>query len=549
MASAVAVAGVLVGVPAQAQVVPASGPGVLISEVASGGPGNAENFIEIANFGAEAADIGGWRIFRCGQQGDAYGPQAVVPEGTTLAPGQQYTAVRAGGNLEAQGIGDVSYDTSLHSFGFGAYLEDDAYNVVDRVGFYHQSVDSSCKNPVGLQNVASWALGQSHQRAGVTGDVMQDWIVAERTPGAPNAAEPQDVLRRGDIKISEFAPGGPGGYTDDFIELANYGADPVDVSGWKVWRCGDNAQTYGQSGGLQAGTTIQPGETYTLVRSGSASTVPAEHRDLTYGTSVHWIDSGAMVLTPDDEIVDRFSTYRDRMSPCTDGAAQPSTLDVLSGESYQRVSDTHDNSVDFVAGVRTPGAVSSTIDPVDRTPSPYAGTVELSEIVGAGPGGTNDEFFEFVNRGTEPVSLAGWSVFRCEGTGRIAPGPQIADLGDIVLAPGDVYVGAPSGASAEVLAQADGLYGTGLNQTDGYGIRIVDAAGRMVDGVGVYNSVPLRHCGEGYALRATTKDDQGESWQRARSTGVDGDDFVKAARTPGAHVDLEWLDETAPLPG
>jgi choline dehydrogenase-like flavoprotein len=54
-----------------------SGPDVRISELTNGGPGgHLDNFIEIANFGDEVADLEGWRIFRCAATGSrVYDPQ------------------------------------------------------------------------------------------------------------------------------------------------------------------------------------------------------------------------------------------------------------------------------------------------------------------------------------------------------------------------------------------------------------------------------------------------------------------------------------------
>ncbi|GMA31540.1 lamin tail domain-containing protein [Litorihabitans aurantiacus] len=546
-----AAAPAVVAAPADGTVAAAPVTGVLISEVASGGPsGGSDNFIEIANFGEADVDVSGWRVFRCGQAGDAYGPQAVAPAGIVLAPGERWTAVREGSALAAAGVGDATYGTSLHSFGFGAYLETAEFDVVDRVGFYHPSVDTECANPVALQNVASWAHGESHQRVALTGDITRDWAVAPRTPAQPNAAQGQDLTVVSDVVITEFAPGGPGGYNDDFIEIANLGTGAVDVSDWKVWRCGDNAQSYVQSAGLPAGTVLDPGEVFTLVRSGTSSTVPAAERDLTYGTSVHWINSGAMLLTPDLRIADRFAMYRDRMSPCTDGEALPMDLDVLAGESYQRTSVGGTSASDFTPGLRTPGTdpTAEAVVAVDRDVSPHRGAVEVSELVAAGPAGGSDDFVELVNRSDAPVDTTGWSLLRCEGDGRLSPGAQVADLGR-VLEPGGVYLAAAQGAPASLRELADATYATSMNETDGYGALVLDAQGRVVDGVAVWDTIAFTPCAFGYSIQNTTRNDLGESHQRARSTGVNGDDFVKAPRTPGVDEPPVWEDPTVPRPG
>ncbi|GAB3045022.1 lamin tail domain-containing protein [Sediminivirga luteola] len=536
-----------------------SGPldGVLVSEVANGGPGGGvENFIELTNYGSEPEDISGWRIYRCGQSGDGYGPQVIVPEGTSLAPGEQYTVVRQGSPFENEPFADATYDVTLHSFGFGAWIMDAEEQTRDRIGRYHESIHSQCGNPGGfdtLQDQVSWAHAESIQRVDTTGDIHRDWIVGERTPGAPNTTEPSvitaDRAEVGDILITEYAPGGPGGYNEDFIELANAGETAVDISGWKVWRCGDNSQTYSQSDGLPAGSVLQPGETFLLARSGSSI---AGEADVTYGTSVHWINSGAMVLTPDEKIVDRMSMYGDhRVSPCTDGTPKAYDINVLTGESYQRVSDTGDNAADFVAALRTPGEwpAPEDLEPVEVPASAHAGEVWITELIADGPAGGSDEFIEITNTGSAPVDTSGWSLYRCEGTGRMAPSPQIADLG-VTLQPGQTYLAAPASAPAALRELADGTYATGLNHADGYGAVLFDQERARVDGVGVYDTIPVEHCGTGLTLQNNVRADEGLTYQRAVFDGEDSyHEFVKAERTPGEYVEHEWRDETVPLPG
>lgn len=529
--------------PAQAAPTPAPTPGVLISEVASGGPtGSSDNFIEIANFGDAAVDVGGWRIFRCGQSGDAYGPQAVIPAGTTLAPGQQFTAVRSGSALAAAGVGDAVYDTSLHSFGFGAYLETAENAVVDRVGFYAPGIDSQCQNPTTIQRSASWLHGESHQRVAATGALETDWITAPRTPAAANATAPSDIRRPGDIRVSEFAPGGPAG-NDDFIEIANYGRDPIDLGGWSLYRCGDNSQSYVQHAGLPAGTRLAPGDTFTFARAGSG--LPA---DATYPTSLHWVNSGAMILDPDKNIVDRMSVYRDRQSPCTDGTAAVMDIDTADGLSFQRNTSTGDNAADFVRAARTPDELpAGPITPAEPA-AVVPGPIQITELAAAGPAGANDDFFELTNTGETPVSLSGWSAYRCEGTGRRSATPQIADLG-VTLAPGESYLATAAKAPAALRDRAQATYSTGMNEKDGFGLIVRDSAGTTVDAVGVYNTVSYSACVQGYAVQNFAKTEAGESYQRSRSTGVNGDDFLIAERTPGSHTDIPWSDPTVPLTG
>ena len=54
---------------------------------------------------------------------------------------------------------------------------------------------------------------------------------------APAKAADAAAQPGGQVVISEIANGGPGGYHDNFIEVANWGDEPVDVTGWKLFRC------------------------------------------------------------------------------------------------------------------------------------------------------------------------------------------------------------------------------------------------------------------------------------------------------------------------
>ncbi len=547
---------------------PAAEPGdpnaspILISEVTNGGAGvdsnadrvSTDDFIEIGNFGTEPVDVSDWRILRCGQTGDGYGPQKVVPAGTVLQPGEKYTVGSATSTHKDVVKRDADYDTTgstLHSFGFGAYLEDPAHHVIDRVGFYADSVDSDCKNPVSLQRSLDHRLSQSHQRiANNTGDPEQDWAVATRTPDDANAAAPSPTrVADTQIRISELANGNATSDANQYVELTNYGTSDVDVSGWRLFRCGENSTSYVQHRGLPAGTTIPAGGSF-LFAHASAQLGNDVTPNATYTTGMHWRDYGAMVVTPDEAIVDRVGVYADRNSICNAGTGVKVKPNNLQNESLHRVADTGDNATDFfLAAERTPGKASERNE-LSATPAFQRGDLRFSEIVGAGPGGSSDEFVELANFGTTDRSLAGYSLIRCEGTGKGNAGTQVADLGDVTLAPGQTYVAAAAAAPAELRAKAAATYATGLNETDGYGMWLRAPDGSMADAVGVYHTVTYSPCVIGSELRNETKNDKGESYQRARTTGDNEEDFVKTAdRTPGVLADVEWVDPAKPLAG
>ncbi|WP_114907415.1 lamin tail domain-containing protein [Ornithinimicrobium murale] len=540
--------------PARFDIEPSS---VLISEVAAGGPGATsqsnrdghKNFIEVTNYGDSPIDISGWQIFRCGQAGSGYGPQAVVEDGTMLEPGDQFTAAAAGSGYEA----DAYYETNLHSFGFGAFIQDADGQRRDAIGFYHEDVTTDCKTNDGewLQRGLQHRLDESHQRVGTTGDLEADWVIAPRTVDAPNATE-QDVPRVDNgLRFSEFNSGAASSTLDQYVEITNYGTEPVDMTDYQLFRCGANGSQYLQVSAFPEDAVLAPGDSYLAARASGAY---ADQADVTYGTSMHWRDFGVVLFTPQEEIVDRAGAYSNRNSPCTDGQPISERLNHFDSTTYQRVSDTGDNNADFiVTTTRTPGVEDAS---TDYAPAPsFAGfqDVRISEVVGAGPAGGNDEFFELGNYGDQPVDLSGWSAYRCYGTGQpgVGANAQIADLGEVTLQPGEVYLGVAAGAPAALLDLADGTYPTGLNQTDGYGMYITDAEGSLVDAFASYdiNDDHYTPCRLGEQARNWTKTDQGESYTRAQFLGDNELDFVVAPRSPGVLEDAAYVDPTLPLEG
>ena len=530
---------------------------VLISEIANGGQRDgdtqasrlsARNFIEITNYGDAPVDITGYRIYRCGGTGASYGPQAIAAEGTVLQPGEQYTTAGEGSGYDVDNI----HSTNLAGYNYGAILEDASGQRVDAIGFYHEDVNNDCDvEGEWLQDALQHRLDESHQRVSNTGDIEADWIIAPRTVGEPNATE-QDVPRIDNgLRISEFTNGGDTSTWDQYVEVTNYGDDTVDMTGYQLFRCGENGTQYLQLGALPEGTTLDPGESYLAARANGAH---ADEADITYGTAMHWRDSGAMLLTAEDEIIDRVGVYNNKNSACNDGRPIHEKLNHFDNTTHQRISDTGDNLTDFIqTATRTPGVEDPS---TEYEPVPEWGgfrDVRISEITAAGPAGGSDEFFELGNYGDQPVDLSGWSAYRCFGTGQPGVGEsvQIADL-DATIEPGQTYLGVSAGAPAALQEIADGVYETGLNHTDGYGLYLTDENNQLVDAFASYDVIVDQYtpCRLGEEARNWTKTDEGESYTRAQATGDNELDFVVTAeRTPGELIDAEIVDPTEPLPG
>jgi hypothetical protein len=61
-----------------------------------------------------------------------------------------------------------------------------------------------------------------------------------------------------DIVISEFRTRGPSGGNDEFVELYNLSANPVNIGGWKI-NGSNNAGTTSTRATVPANTTLNPG--------------------------------------------------------------------------------------------------------------------------------------------------------------------------------------------------------------------------------------------------------------------------------------------------
>jgi predicted extracellular nuclease len=336
------------------------------------------------------------------------------------------------------------------------------------------------------------------------------------------------------VVVNEVATRGPAGATDNFIELRNVSADPVDISGWRIERC-----TGTGNAALQVTVeehVLAPGDHFLAAHpdfSGEATP------DVTYGTSLA-DNGGARIVDDAGAVVDGvgFSSATDHA--CTQGTALAplTTTQGNNGLAYSRDAagtNTGDNAADFTRVARTPTASTGSADPVDPDPTDpgdLLSPVVVDEIATRGPAGGNDEFVELRNVSDAPVDISGWQMQGCNATGAVG---TRATVGEHVLAPGDHYLFAHSGFTGEVTP--DATYGTGI--TDTGGARILDTTGTVVDGVG-FSSADTNLCTQGApAPSPLTSSVDAQALAHTRdaagtNTGDNATDFSRAARTPTA---------------
>jgi len=347
---------------------PRSTASVVVSELSGAGrTANDDEIVELVNRGDAPQAIGGWELFRC-TAGGRLRPdtlEVVVPDGTVLGPGERWLI----GGHGFVGDADERLTGSLGNVNFGVLLRDAGGLLVDRVSVSSYS-DSACQDGDSkLPAILDAVAGESYQRVGET------FVIAERTPGAPNAIVDTSVFRAElgyaespAVAISELATdptteGMPAGSVQrNYVELGNYGIVAVNISGWSVRRCqADGTRAREVQFVVPNGTTLAPGAVYLAAREG---TEVASRADATYPLSFDFLGTGVWLADANGVRIDSLGVYaKNEMdesnvtpSPCTKGAPLTTYLpDRLLEESFQRASFTGTDAADFVAARATPG--------------------------------------------------------------------------------------------------------------------------------------------------------------------------------------------------
>ncbi len=554
VSAVIVVAGLLGSAGPAAAGLPKPAPGiehtVLLNEFSNGDAVSDTNtFVELRNWGDKAVDLTGWHLYRCSPEGvrSNVGRPVARISGVVLEPSQILT-------LSSVGLpGDVPFVSPFEIGGFGLFLEGPGEQPIDLAGVFPNEpspVESECTPRGGnLPNVLDFAQNESWQRVAATGDLARDWVAAPSTLGQQNVTR-APATADSPVVIAEFAGSGPGGSGDDFVELRNDGDQAGDVSGWHLYRCTASGRVRPSTLQLTIprGTVLAPGERW--VAAGPQFTGDADAR---YATSLADVEFGVMVRDADGALVDGVAVSGFGDSACQVGGKLPAVLDPVAAESYQRVSD------GYLIAPRTPGAANTT-----RADSVFAQTlsypehpeVAISEVAtdpspdGMPAGTVQRNFVELANYGDVPVSIGGWTAWRCEADGARAFEPQFTVSPGTTLAPGRVFLAAR--ADTPAATAADVVYDTPLSLL-GAGIWLADARGDRVDSVGIFaanemddSNVTPSPCTKGVALTTYQPDRlERETFQRSRFTGVDADDFVVREATPGVLDLVPWVDPTS----
>ena len=180
------------------------------------------------------------------------------------------------------------------------------------------------------------------------------------------------------VVISEvYGGGGNSGapYQNDFIELGNRSASPVDLTGWKVQYF---AATGGTGGTTTLTGTIPAGRTFLIQQApGAGNGAPLPTPDATGTLSMGATNGRVDLLDPSGALVDRvgFGTANAFETKAT------AALSYSTSAARDAVfTDTDNNAVDFTVGAPTPTAAGAG-GPVDP-PAPTI--VPIADIQGTG---------------------------------------------------------------------------------------------------------------------------------------------------------------------
>lgn len=323
------------------------------------------------------------------------------------------------------------------------------------------------------------------------------------TPAAPTAT----------VLLNELSNGSSGSASDGFVELRNWGTEPVSLDGWELYRC-SAAGLRTKAGAVEADLgerILQPGELLTISRVG----LPGELHTTSPLPSTGF---GLWLQDPQGRIADRVGVYPNEpwmtTSECSGSRNLPNTLDWSTDESWQR---TGPAEADWIAAPSTIAAPNATL-----AQGADASGVVISEFAAAGPAGSGDDLVELRNDAAEPVAIGGWRLYRCSASGRLSPeNLQLTVPAGTVLEPGALWLaGGPS-----FTGPADARYAVSLADA-GSGVLLRSSAGLLADRVAMSGYDDSACQGEN-KLPAILDPVAGESWQRAASG------WIVAPRTPG----------------
>jgi len=209
---------------------------------------------------------------------------------------------------------------------------------------------ASAANLTGTASVLTNTAAAANLTATASAANLTNTAAAANTPTNTSIATATNTspASTSGIVISEFRTRGPGGASDEFIELYNPTSTAVDISGWKI-NGSNNAGAEETRATIPASTLLRSGQYYLVANNGYTGSVIA---NLKYGTAIT-NDGGIALLRSNNTIADEVGM--DAGSAYQEGTTLPRFSGTTSDQSYERklggasdsCIDTNDNASDF----------------------------------------------------------------------------------------------------------------------------------------------------------------------------------------------------------
>ena len=425
-----------------------------------------DEFIELYNAGSAPVDISGWRLGDSSPSSDSF---FQFPANTVIEPGA-YVVLFGGGN--PTGFTTPVYIDDGKIGGNGLTGKGEDIHLIDDTG-----------DTVSVISHTPWPSKQSLVRHPPDGDELvphktASTIKALFSPGSNHIIPKPDYP----LFISEVLADPPLGldgdanqdgrrdtYEDEFIELYNFGSEPISLAGWRL---GDSRPLKDHFQ-FPADAVIEPGAYVVLFGGGTPTgfTTPVYTDDGKIG-------NGLTGTGEEIRLTDNIGHEIDVVSHDDWPTKQSLVRHPPDGDEW-----VPHKTVSTVKALFSPG--SNHIIPKPDYP------LFISEVLADPPSGLTgdanrdgvrdtyeDEFIELYNAGSAPISLAGWRLgdstalknhFQFPADAVIEPGAYIVLFGG----------GNPTGFTVPVYID-DGKIGNGLTGR-GEEVRLIDDIGHEID--------------------------------------------------------------------
>jgi beta-lactamase superfamily II metal-dependent hydrolase len=227
--------------------------------------------------------------------------------------------------------------TVSNSAGVGAdiYLTNNPCDDSDSVGPIDYSGTFNANGDIWLHTTSTGGGYDVHYDAGSNSYVTG---LPPAGGGGPTPTTP--------VTIAETRFRGAGGAGDEFVQIRNVSADPVDISGWRLQGCAATSGAASNRATVPTSTVLQPGMSWLFAHTGYTGAVAP---DQTYGSGIA-DGGGARLLDASGTMVDGVASDTLASNECREGTGlsfPTSNQDVSFHRLDDGVTDTDDNLADF----------------------------------------------------------------------------------------------------------------------------------------------------------------------------------------------------------